>query len=64
MKKFYLSSGERVFIAPELTGQKEWVKGEVIEIDSSNPFGAVISARSIADNDIFFGREHAFRREV
>ncbi|MDR3309457.1 MAG: transcriptional regulator [Tannerella sp.] len=54
--------GEEVLIAPDLTGQSIWIKGEVIEIDTSNPFGAVVAARSAVDNDVFFGREYAFRR--
>jgi hypothetical protein len=54
--------GEEVLIAPDLTGQRNWIKGEVIEVDTSNPFGAVVAARSAIDNDIFFGREYAFRR--
>jgi len=58
----FLNFGEQVLIAPDLTGQKEWVKGEVIEVDTTNPFGAVIAARSVVDNDVFFGRKEAFRR--
>ena len=58
----HLLNGEQVFIAPDLTGAKEWIQGEIIEIDTANPFGAVIAARSAVDNDVFFGREYAFRR--
>jgi hypothetical protein len=35
-----LNSGEKVLIAPDLTGAKDWIGGEVIEVDTSNPFGA------------------------
>jgi hypothetical protein len=58
--KTQLLNGERVLIAPELTGTKDWLLGNVIEIDNTNPFGAVISAS--ANDDVFFGREYSFRR--
>jgi len=61
MKTKYLN-GERVLIAPDLTGLKEWISGNVIEVDNTNPFGAVIAVRSNTDNDVFFGREYSFRR--
>lgn len=42
--------------------QKDWVQGEVIEVDTTNPFGAVVVARSSVDNDVFFCCEYSFRR--
>ncbi|MDR0874251.1 MAG: transcriptional regulator [Prevotellaceae bacterium] len=62
LQNHLLNFGEQVLIAPDVTGQKEWVRGEVIEVDRTNPFGIVVAARSTADNDVYFGREYAFRR--
>ena len=49
--------GDKVLISPDLTLQKEWVSGTIIQVEN-NPF--VISAET-EDRNVFFGREDLFK---
>lgn len=49
-----------VLISPELTHEKEWIKGKVIKEEKNSFVGIVISAET-EDKNIFFGREYMFK---
>ncbi len=51
--------GDKAKVSPTLTGEPDWVEGEVIDIEQ-NPFKGVVIA--IKDNlgRIFFGEESYF----
>ena len=54
-----MRTGDKVLISPDLTHAKDWIQGEVIEVEN-NPFvGIVISAKT-ADGNIFFGYKDLF----
>lgn len=47
--------GDEVLIAPQVTGEKEWIKGSIIKIDT-NPFvGLVINVKT--DNGSIFSKK-------
>ena len=48
-------------ISPDLTGLKQWTDGKVIEVEQNKFVGQVITAQSVADGDIFFGRDYSFK---
>jgi hypothetical protein len=55
-----MALGDSILISPDLTQQKDWVRGVVIEMEE-NPFvGTVISAET-EDGNIFFGRANSFK---
>ena len=55
-----MNQGDYVMISPDLTSLKEWVKGQIIDVED-NPFnGRVISARTF-DGNIFFGVANLFK---
>jgi hypothetical protein len=53
--------GDTVFISPDLTGQTDWSKGTVIDVENNSFVGVVITAKAEQDGDIFFGRDHSFK---
>ena len=54
--------GDKVRISPDLTLQKEWLSGTVIQVEDNSFVGTVISAET-EDSNVFFGREDLFRPE-
>jgi hypothetical protein len=54
-----MKTGDKAKVSPRLTGEKDWITGEVIDIEK-NPFRGIII--SIKDNlgRIFFGEEEYF----
>ncbi len=55
-----MNQGDYVLISPSLTQLKEWIKGQIIDVED-NPFnGKVISART-SDGNIFFGVANLFK---
>lgn len=53
--------GEEVLISPQVTNEKEWIKGIVIEIED-NPFvGFVISVKT-KELGMFFDKEYLFKK--
>ena len=53
--------GEEVLISPQVTNEKEWIKGIVTEIED-NPFvGFVISVKT-KELGIFFDNEYLFKK--
>ena len=54
-----MKKGDKAKVSPVLTGEKEWIEGEVIDIEN-NPFKGIVIA--IKDNlgRIFFGESKYF----
>lgn len=53
--------GEEVLISPQVTNEKQWIKGIVTEIED-NPFvGFVISVKT-KDLGMFFDKEYLFKK--
>ncbi|GEM_PF-269360 len=54
-----IKEGDKAKVSPILTGEKEWIEGEVIDIEN-NPFKGIVIA--IKDNlgRIFFGESKYF----
>ena len=55
--------GDFVLISPDLTMQKEWVKGKVIDVED-NPFNGIVLSAQTENGNIFFGRENLFKSIV
>ena len=54
-----IKEGDKAKVSPVLTGEKEWIEGEVIDIEN-NPFKGIVIA--IKDNlgRMFFGESKYF----
>ena len=52
--------GDKVLISPDLTLQKEWLPGTVIQVEN-NPFVGVVISAETEDRNVFFGREDLFK---
>lgn len=59
MEGKHIKEGYKAKVSPVLTGEKEWIEGEVIDIEN-NPFKGIVIA--IKDNlgRIFFGESKYF----
>jgi hypothetical protein len=57
-----LKIGDSVLISPDLTGQKQWTNGKVIDVEQNKFVGQVVTAQSIMDGDVFFGRDYSFKQ--
>ncbi len=54
-----MKKGDKAKVSPKLTGENEWIEGEVIDIEQ-NPFiGIVVSIKDKLGR-IFFGEEKYF----
>ena len=54
-----MKEGDKAKVSPKLTGEKEWIEGEVIDIEK-NPFKGIIIAIKDKLGRIFFGEEKYF----
>ena len=52
--------GDNVLISPDLTMNKEWRKGRVIQVEE-NPFVGLVVSAETDDAHVFFGRADMFR---
>lgn len=52
--------GDKVLISPNLTLQKEWVSGTIIQVEN-NPFVGIVISAETEDRNVFFGREDLFK---
>lgn len=52
--------GDNVLISPDLTMNKEWRKGRVVQMEE-NPFVGLVVSAETDDADVFFGRADMFR---
>ena len=55
--------GDLVLISPDLTMQKDWVKGKVIDVED-NPFNGIVLSAQTENGSIFFGRANLFKSIV
>jgi hypothetical protein len=51
--------GDKAMVSPKLTNEKDWIEGEVIDIEK-NPFKGTIIAIREESGRIFFGEENYF----
>ena len=52
--------GDKVLISPDLTLQKKWLAGTVIQVEN-NPFVGIVISAETEDRNVFFGREDLFK---
>ncbi len=52
--------GDKAKASPQLTGESDWVEGEVIDIEQ-NPFKGIVIAIKDKGGRIFFGEERYFQ---
>ena len=50
----------RRLISPDLTLQREWLVGTVIQVED-NPFVGIVISAETEDHNIFFGQEDLFK---
>jgi hypothetical protein len=50
---------EKVKISPEITGQDDWITGEVIDVEK-NPFNGIVISAKDTSGRIFFDKEKYF----
>ena len=54
-----MKKGDKAKVSPKLTGEQEWIEGEVIDIEK-NPFKGIVVAIKDKIGRIFFGEEQYF----
>jgi hypothetical protein len=55
-----VKTGENILISPDLTGERQWTKGIVIEVEN-NTFNGIVIAAETNDRNVFFGRKELFK---
>lgn len=55
-----MKTGDKAQVSPELTGENEWIAGNVIDIEK-NPFKGIVIAIQDKLGRIFFGEEKYFK---
>ena len=55
--------GDLVFISPDITSMKEWIKAQIIDIED-NPFSGIIISAKAEDGEVFFGRNEYFKPTI
>ena len=55
-----LQVGAPVLLSPDLTLQKKWLAGTVIQVEN-NPFVGIVISAETEDRNVFFGREDLFK---
>lgn len=51
--------GDKAMVSPELTGEKYWIVGEIIDVEQ-NPFNGIVISIKNESGRIFFGKEEHF----
>jgi len=54
-----MKKGDRAKVSPKITGEKEWIEGEIIDIEK-NPFRGIVVSIKDRLGRIFFGEERYF----
>lgn len=54
-----MKEGDKAKISPQITGEKDWIVGEVIDVEK-NPFRGIIISIKDQFGRIFFGEEKYF----
>ncbi len=55
-----MKTGDRVLIAPQVTGRTDWTEATVTEVEQNPYVGIVITARA-DDGEVFFEKKDMFR---
>ena len=55
--------GEKAKVSPQLTGEPDWVEGEVIDIEQ-NPFKGIVISIKDRLGRIFWGEEQYFQPDA
>jgi hypothetical protein len=54
-----MEKGNKAKVSPKLTGEQDWVEGEIIDVEQ-NPFRGIIISVKDKLGRIFFGEEKFF----
>jgi hypothetical protein len=54
-----MKEGDKANVSPRLTGENEWIEGEIIDVEK-NPFRGIIISIKDSSGRIFFGEEKYF----
>jgi hypothetical protein len=54
-----MKKGDKAKVSPKITGEKEWIEGEIIDIEK-NPFRGIVVSIKDRLGRIFFGEERYF----
>ena len=54
-----MKKGDKAKVSPKITGEQEWIEGEVIDIEK-NPFRGIVVSIKDKQGRIFFGEEKYF----
>jgi len=54
-----MKEGDKAKVSPRLTGEQDWIEGEVIDIEN-NPFKGIVLAIKDRLGRIFWGEEEYF----
>ena len=54
-----MKKGDKAKASPKITGEAEWIEGEVIDVEQ-NPFRGIVISIKDKLGRIFFGEEHYF----
>jgi hypothetical protein len=54
-----MEKGDKAKVSPDITGEKDWIEGEVTDIEQ-NPFRGIVIAITDKSGRIFFGEEKYF----
>jgi hypothetical protein len=57
-----MKKGDKANVSPILTGENDWIVGEVIDVEK-NPFRGIIISIKDKSGRIFFGEEKYFRHD-
>jgi len=55
-----IQTGDNILISPDLTGQRNWIEGIVIEVEN-NSFNGIVIAAETKDRNVFFGQKELFK---
>ena len=61
MKQTSMSMNEWVLVSPEITGEDDWKKGRIIDIED-NPFNGIVITVEFPDGVILWEREKYFKQ--
>ena len=54
-----MKKGDKAKVSPKITGEQDWIEGEVIDIEK-NPFRGIVISIKDKLGRIFFGEEKYF----
>lgn len=55
-----MKKGDRVLIAPQVTGRADWTEATITEVEQNPYVGIVITAKA-KDGEVFFEKKDMFR---